>query len=148
MKTIAEVRHENFALIRSSFASATELADVLVIAPSYLSQLTTRDQSGNYRKNFGDKTSRKVEQALGLPNAWLDTPQASYPPNGVSVPLPSPVTSKTLAAAPRTSGIQSALVETAHRLVSAGLLNDMDCLALLQSWQPLIVKLNEKAAIT
>lgn len=140
MTTIADVRHRNLELILTQFPSPAKLASHLGVSGSQLSQLRTQ------HNNIGEKLARKIESKCDLQHGWMDTEQSTFSlessPSGGQ--LSARATVLTLPA--RASGIQNAVVETAHRLVSAGLLNDMDCLALLQSWQPLIAKLNKKPA--
>lgn len=64
---LKEIRRKRFIQLLGRYARSTDLADVLEIAPSYVSRL----KSG--LKAIGDD-ARKWEDKIGLPRGWFDSP--------------------------------------------------------------------------
>jgi len=140
MQSISTIRYENLLLLLPRFKNAAAFAAAVEMTDAQLWQLRTRKANGSFYRGVGDKVARKIERLLGLPFNWMDQPQDS-------VTLPESSATARTAAAPGTvavpgaSGIQCALLDTARRLIDEQLLSDIECLALLQSWQPLIADL-------
>ena len=55
MKTIQEIRQQNFKILRGEFKSQRAFADAIEATPGYVSQLLI----GSCK--FGEKTARKIE---------------------------------------------------------------------------------------
>lgn len=65
MKTIKELRIDNFNAIAAKYASLNDLATILGKPPALLSQIRSGD-------SFGDKLARDIEVKLDLPIGWFD----------------------------------------------------------------------------
>lgn len=63
------IRRENLARLIKSAGGPTEFAKQIDRSASYVSQLQTDS------KNFGGRMARHIEESLGKPFGWLDTPQ-------------------------------------------------------------------------
>ncbi len=62
-----EVRLANFLKLSEGYKKISEYCEVIGIAPSYFSQV----KRGS--KVIGDEIAERVENALGLPQGWMDT---------------------------------------------------------------------------
>jgi len=140
---VTKIRQANLALLQSQYSTQGELAKVLDVNPTQLSQIKA-GKSGDRLMKLGGRLARKFELKLGLPRGWFDfqhtTAPTGLPGTASTLPTPAPPASSSVSLA-RGSTIQVALVDTARRLTEAGLLSDLDCLSLLQSWSALIAQL-------
>jgi len=85
---ISEIRRENLkSVIRDHYDGVSRrLALKLELNPSHISRLYTDNEE--HRRNMGDKLARRIEEATGLKNGWLDIPHGSE--SGSHIPLLSP----------------------------------------------------------
>ena len=75
MKTIDEIRLDNFELLITEAGSVSALAAKCGYEkPSYLYQIRNRSAVQNGKpKNIGNAMARKLEKGMNKPEAWLDT---------------------------------------------------------------------------
>lgn len=74
MQKIDEIRRANLLTLIGEAGSAAALASRIGVSPAYISQLKTRSaHSGSGKaRSVGDDTARKLEQAFGKPQGWMD----------------------------------------------------------------------------
>lgn len=137
MNNISVIRYENLLLLITQFKNGAEFGSKVGMSDSQLWQLKNRNTDGTFYRSIGEKVARNIERKLGLTFGWMDTAQSSV--NLPENPAGTPTT--VVAILPHASGIQNAVLDTARRLIEGEMLNDVDCLALLQTWQPLVAKL-------
>jgi hypothetical protein len=147
MPTISEVRINNLLLLKDKYGSFTALRDAIGMSSSQFSQIKRYLENPAMKgtRGLGEQLSRRIEQTLSLPRGWLDAPQslADFPPAAASAG------NKTPAPAVATEGLshlQLAVIDTATKLMRAKLIPDSECLKLLQTWQPLVEKLEAPSA--
>ena len=75
LSTIDEGRRERLRELADRHGSIARLADALGCTPGYVSQLL------NKRRPITEKTARKFEHTLGLPENWLDHDHSAPTPN-------------------------------------------------------------------
>lgn len=66
MKTVQDIRLENFKAIANRCESQRELSDKLDYTPGYINQLLLG------KRNIGEKVARKIESSLRIPKGSLD----------------------------------------------------------------------------
>lgn len=67
---IADIRQQNLRKLRVSYSTNAALAEVIGVAPDYVSRLLS---SGPNRKRLKEDLARKIEKRAGLSPFWLDT---------------------------------------------------------------------------
>ena len=74
MQTNDEIRRENLELAIKRVGTAAKLAEIAKTSAAYLSQIRnrTRDSKSGTPKMMGDAMARRIEEALGEPNGWMD----------------------------------------------------------------------------
>lgn len=83
MKTIDEIRRDNLLLAIKRFRTAAALAEAAKTNAAYLSQIKgrRRDSKTGTEKAMGDDVARKIEEALGEPEGWMDVAHNSPSPD-------------------------------------------------------------------
>ncbi len=78
MKTIDEIRRENLLIAIARAGSASALAKKADISSAYISQIKTRQKqsSTGTERTMGDAVARKIEEAIGEIQGWMDTDHA------------------------------------------------------------------------
>lgn len=86
MVTINEIRRRNLASLKEKYGSWRSLADAFGVSESQLSQWVnaSADSRTGRPRGMRDSTCRKLEQAIGLKQGWLDLSHA-ISANGDSV---------------------------------------------------------------
>lgn len=74
MQTNDEIRRENLEVAIKRLGTAAKLADAAKTSAAYLSQIRNRtpDSKSGTPKMMGDAMARRIEEALGEPNGWMD----------------------------------------------------------------------------
>lgn len=74
MQTNDEIRRENLEVAIKRLGTAAKLAEAAKTSPAYLSQIRNRtpDSKSGTPKMMGDAMARRIEEALGEPNGWMD----------------------------------------------------------------------------
>ncbi len=86
MSDDSAVRRANLHLLcRINSWGPTHLRNAIGSTYSYWNDLLKSP-----KKAFGEKTARRVEEALGLPRGWLDIPHASSEVTGISLSVAEP----------------------------------------------------------
>ena len=68
MMKVYEIRRKNLKLLTTICGSQRIYANYIGISPAHLNQLL------HGRRNIGEKTARRIEEAVKLGELWLDTP--------------------------------------------------------------------------
>ncbi len=74
MKKSSDIRHANLLLAIRRIGSARKLADLAEVNAAYLSQVKSGspESKTGKPKTMGDDVARKIEDALGEPEGWMD----------------------------------------------------------------------------
>jgi SOS-response transcriptional repressor LexA len=74
MQTNDEIRRENLEVAIKRLGTAAKLAEAAKTSAAYLSQIRNRtpDSKSGTPKMMGDAMARRIEEALGEPNGWMD----------------------------------------------------------------------------
>jgi hypothetical protein len=146
MQTVREIRAHNLVLLQTKYETLARVSELTGVSPSQLSQMKAflKNPKDKNSRAIGENLARKLEHTLGLPHAWMDQAHSESEPAPLAERMdpPNPAAPN---AAIRLSALQSAVLDTGLRLMQAGLISELDSLALLQSWQPLIAQLEHKA---
>lgn len=69
MQDVSTVRRINLSVLMDQFERQSDFARQLETSPSHLSQM----KKGN--RNIGNELARKIEERMGKPRGWMDSPQ-------------------------------------------------------------------------
>ncbi|KVM76628.1 hypothetical protein WJ61_09830 [Burkholderia ubonensis] len=74
MKDIDEIRRDNLKLLEKECGSATAAANKLNMSPAQFTNLRegAKDSQTGKRRGMRKDTARRIEQAAGKPQGWLD----------------------------------------------------------------------------
>lgn len=76
MKTIAEIRRDNLALLTDEFGSQDKVAELAETSSVYLSQIRNEapDAKTGKPRQMGDPMARKIEAGCSKERGWMDHP--------------------------------------------------------------------------
>lgn len=76
MKTIAEIRRDNLALLTTEFGSQDKVAELADTSSVYLSQIRNEapDAKTGKLRQMGDPMARKIEIGCAKERGWMDHP--------------------------------------------------------------------------
>lgn len=78
-KTNAEIRRENARILASEVGQPADLARRLGMSDSQMGQLIGR----NPQRNIGPRMARRMEEACGKPEGWLDVEHSAVEPGSL-----------------------------------------------------------------
>lgn len=99
-----EIRLTNLLALAAGYKRNSQFCERIGMNPTYFSQVKTG------RKSIGDELARRIEQSLGLPRGYLDTPKTDKQRDG-NVPI------ETLSAAYALEALAPAVRDTITRLI-------------------------------
>lgn len=95
MKTNDEIRRDNLLVAIDRMRTATALAEKAKVSAAYLSQIKnqTPESKTGKPKAMGDDVARKIEEAIGEPEGWMDVQHNSVYENAqISAPKEGVIT--------------------------------------------------------
>lgn len=74
VKTISDIRYDNFLQLLKEAGSSDALAEAAKTSPVYISQLLNRspDSKTGKPRQIGDPMARKMEAGCNKPEGWMD----------------------------------------------------------------------------
>jgi hypothetical protein len=124
---IPEVRKIRWANLKALAARYESLTAFAVATGTDVAQtrryVVAEDNANEPLKWMGERASRRIEQALGLEEGWLDIE------HGTAAGTPADYNLEGL------TNLQKAVVDAVIKLSRSGELSDGDCIALLERWK-------------